>query len=207
MKKVLGFLCAMLLVFGVVGSAHAVLFELNSYDVTLNDQDPGLVVNWSPILPMPTQGNLSLCQPVTVELFSLWTDETSINKDDLAFDDISVAFDFTIPAPPFSGTVSGQTHGWKKLFGIFQGGKVEWDSPETLYFGPLGDGELTISLSDECFNSGFLGVCEGECFGAVVEATFHMTHEASPVPEPTTMLLLGSGLIGIAGFRKKLRKR
>jgi hypothetical protein len=34
-----------------------------------------------------------------------------------------------------------------------------------------------------------------------------MSGDYTPTPEPTTMLLFGSGLIGLAGFRKKFLKR
>jgi PEP-CTERM motif-containing protein len=35
---------------------------------------------------------------------------------------------------------------------------------------------------------------------------FHV-HQAHPIPEPTTLFLLGSGLLGFAGFKRKFKKK
>lgn len=53
-------------------------------------------------------------------------------------------------------------------------------------FSFLGVAGLGLSLNDEVFIDNF---------------------SYKPVPEPATMLLLGSGLVGLAGFRRKFRKK
>jgi hypothetical protein len=42
--------------------------------------------------------------------------------------------------------------------------------------------------------------------GTVIDKIMFDTGTSAPIPEPTTILLLGSGLIGLVEFRRKFRK-
>lgn len=68
---------------------------------------------------------------------------------------------------------------------------------------------VNTNMFQECVNYSYYGdinIPYGEVWNFGSELTFQRQTETAPVPEPTTMLLLGTGLIGLAGFRKKMKR-
>ena len=185
----------------LAGAAEAATsFTLGSYDVNFNEEDPGLVLNVKKLLPEPASATLEVGDHVIVDLFTLWTDESAVNKeDDTSKKDISVDFDFSAPEI-FGGSISGETFGVR---GFFQAGKLKWDDPQQFLFG--NGGILEVSLFDETFNKGLFGLKEGEDYGATVEAKFKLIAESQDVPEPALMLGLGS--VAAAGILAGKRSR
>lgn len=214
MMKGISTLCASLalLLFSVAG--YATQIKAN-YTVNLNDTDGehGLLVHSTEAALNPFSFTLNEGASTTFDLFYIWTDEGWVNDDDTNPKPISVDFGFLMP-DVFTGSVDGTTNGYSVLEGFFQGGVLTWDGPGIFSFGPNGDGQLRVSLTDETFNDGWLGTDQGpfwapcsECAGATIQATITLEHNATAaVPEPGTLALFGIGLLGIAVTARKSRR-
>lgn len=185
-------------------------YEIAGGSINGNFADPGLVIHTSLSGGLTgTSFTLNDGGSSTFNFFSIWTDETTVNSDDLVAHAISATLNFSDPLT--GATVNGVTFGGSILFGLSQWGQIQWNGPTTI---TLGDRVFSLSLSNEIFNPGIFGLSDGQGCGATIEATVRQISSSlsnpsgSSVPEQgNTILLLGAAAGALIVFSRQTGSR
>jgi hypothetical protein len=218
MRKIILFLCFILLFSGVVTDAHASLIEYTlTGQLELISSGPdaygldGANFALSSVVDTdssPTLNNGPPSWPFDVTVYDAsakveLSGTTGGTKDGLYEDnnswvqlDRAFADDRMYIKAAFNGLVGAETN-----FYTF----IDFD-PGFLGDRPFAPPELLTNEIVKEITGSVSIIAAGSGEGFDYYDYLNVTASARPVPEPATMLLLGSGLVGLVGFRRKFKK-
>jgi hypothetical protein len=176
---------AILLLLAPWAGAVPLHYELGSGSVSANLAEPGLVIDTAVKSSLPgTSFVLNDNSSFSFQFFDIWTNERTINSDDLVVFPVSATLTFLDPVT--ASSVTGISVGGSWFKGLSQWGQLTWDGPVTVSL--ANDRAFQISLTDATFNYGFGGLNEGMVCGATISATVTQLTSVLPTggnPTPT----------------------
>ncbi len=186
MKKFLMFLCAMMLVFGMVGSASAITFtDTENLDVWLGgaDQPNSGTYTWTHDTPADFEVPYDVVNYATLEVSA---SHVNASNETIVVEGIS------------QGQLRDGSWSWSSGWN----GSTEFDIADIFITWNAGD-PLNVALN-------YKEVADKNSL-YLASSTFTLDYEnatTAPVPEPSTILLMGVGILGMVGYsRKRLTKK